>query len=133
VTKRLLGALIVSLILVGYGLLAFDRPDELSRSSLPLGLGFLTLSIAAIMGRGWRGNARAWPFAAGGAAIEVWVLYEGMRRGGCGLDETGTTGACFPDLGPLAGLILGGAALALILAIGSWRIRRLEPPDRPSG
>lgn len=130
-TNRLLGAQIISVVLVGYGLVTFDRSDELSRVSLPLGVGFLTLSTAAIMRTGWWGDARAWLLAAGGAAIEAWAIYDGMRRGGCGLDETGTPVACFTDLGPLAGLLLGSAAFALILGIGWWRLQSLAPRRPP--
>lgn len=127
-TARLVGALVVPVILVGYGLLEFDRDDDITRTSLPLGIGFLTLAIAMLMRAGWWGSARAWLLAAVGAAICSWALYEGLRRGGCGLDDQGTPVACFPELGSLAGLVLSGTAGALMLGLGWWRLRRLGPP-----
>jgi multisubunit Na+/H+ antiporter MnhB subunit len=128
VTFRLVGALVACLILVGYGLLEFDRGDEMTRASLALGIGFLTLTIAALIRTGWWGSADGWFLAAIGAAIWAWAIYEGMRRGGCGIDDAGTPVPCFPDVGPLAGVVLGGAAGLVILGLAWWRLPRVRPP-----
>ena len=127
---RLVGALVVSLVLVGYGLLAFDRGDDLTRLSLGLGIGFLTLTIAALIRAGWWGSADGWFLAAIGAAILAWAIYEGMRRGGCGLDPAGAPVPCFADVGSLAGVFAGGAASLVIVGLGWWRLQRVRPPGR---
>ena len=84
--------------------------------------------IAALIRAGWWGSADAWFLAAIGAAVLAWAIYEGMRRGGCGADDTGTPVPCFADAGPLAGVLAGGAAGLAIVGLGWWRLPRVRPP-----